>query len=159
MATGSDDKYPADFGTWAGATLRYFKARPKLLQDLQQRTIELMGVPQLRCRIRKCRRRRRCCFLRQDDRSPWCLCKLKPEERAGFQLLLDKAMRHYVQQAMPARPPQTELDHAVLELERAIRPAGDPRLVVLRAFWRRQSATDRRQSSGTESPLPRNVSE
>ena len=152
MSTRSDDELSRLENTWAELTERHFKARPELYRRLQQRTVELMGVTQLRCLIRKCRRRGRCCFRREEDGSPWCLCNLDPQERAGYQLLLDKAMRHYVRQAMPAQPPRTELDHALLELERAIRPAGDPRLAVLRAFWRRQRAIDRRQSSGNESP-------
>jgi hypothetical protein len=147
--TTEKDAETHDSGTEPGAAIRYFGARPKLLQKLQQRTVEMMGVPQLRCLLRICRRRGRCCYIREEDRTPWCLCNLDADERAGYRLLLETAMCHCMLQAMPARPPQTELDRAALELERAILPAGDPRHSVLRAFWRGQRAGGRNADGGS----------
>lgn len=131
---------------------KYFAARPELLQWLRRCTADLMAIPRLRCGVRKCRRDEHCSWVRIDDQSPCCLANLSEEERAGFQLLLDTAMRHYVELAMPGRPPRTELDSAALELEWAIRFAGDPRRAVLRDFWRGQSAIDRRERSGKDTP-------
>ena len=83
--------------------------------ELMQTTGEMLGIPFLVCRYRRCRRGPRCTLLTCEGHEPWCLALLRPWERAAFDELyaiaLDMLGGRY------HRQPSTRAD--VLALEQA----------------------------------------
>ena len=63
--------------------------RTQLDAALLARTAEMLALPELACRRRDCRRRRRCTWIFRDTRQPCCLANLDAAQRALFDQLAE----------------------------------------------------------------------
>jgi len=120
---------------------------------LMRVTAEMLAMPERACRLRNCRRKRRCSRIMTRTRDAVCVHRLPPAQHAVFEELYEKVIliADDIPDAVPAPDPEARaLEEAAIEIIRATR-ARRPRMARKFDDW---VARYRRQESGENESAP-----